>query len=109
MPIVSSKLVVRSSRAGDSDEVEPSQRITVRETEQMMKLQDVTLKAMAKKLTWIKVTEIAEMSVRNMPRMRRRYQEFGYTRLFDQRQGMRSVLRIPVETAERVLELNREH
>jgi len=31
-----------------------------------MKLQDVILKAMAKKLTWIEAAEIAGMSVRNM-------------------------------------------
>ena len=35
-----------------------------------MKLQDVILKAMAKKLTWIEAAEIAGMSVRNMQRMR---------------------------------------
>jgi hypothetical protein len=41
----------------------------------MMKLQDVILKAMAKKLTWIQAAEIAGMSVRNMQRMRQRHQE----------------------------------
>lgn len=48
------------------------------------------------------------MSVRNMQRMRERYREFGYTGLFDQRRGKRSVLRIAMETAERVLALYRE-
>ncbi len=33
-----------------------------------MKLQEVILKAMAKKLTWIEAAEIAGMSVRNMQR-----------------------------------------
>src|SRR5258705_13870008 len=59
-----------------------------RETERMMKLQDVILKAMAKKLTWIQAAEIAGMSVRNMQRMRQRYQEGGYTGLFDHRKGL---------------------
>jgi transposase len=45
-----------------------------RETERMMKLQDVILKAMAKKLTWIQAAEIAGMSVRNMQRKRQSYQ-----------------------------------
>ena len=70
-----------------------------------MKLQDVILKAMAKKISWIEAAEIAGMSVRNMRRMRQRYQEGGYTGLFDQRRGKRSIHRIPMETAEQVLEL----
>jgi hypothetical protein len=43
----------------------------------MMKLQDVILKAMARRLTWIAAAEIAGMSGRNMQRMRQRYQEHG--------------------------------
>ena len=35
-----------------------------------MKLQDVILKAMAKKISWIEAAEIAGMSVRNMQRKR---------------------------------------
>ena len=73
-----------------------------------MKLQDVILKAMAKKLTWIEAAEIAGMSVRNMQRMRQRYIEGGYTGLFDQRRGKRSIHRVPMETAEKVLALFRE-
>ena len=73
-----------------------------------MKLQDVILKAIAKRLSWIEAAEIAGMSVRHMQRLRQRYQEFGYCGLFDQRRGKRSVHRIPVETAERVLELYQE-
>jgi hypothetical protein len=55
--------------------------------ERMMKLQDVILKAMAKKLSWIEAAEIAGMSVRNMQRERQLYQEYGYTGRFDQRRG----------------------
>lgn len=73
-----------------------------------MKLQDVILKAMAKKLTWIQAAEIAGMSVRNLQRKRQSYQEFGYTGLFDQRRGKRSIHRVPMETAERVLALYQE-
>jgi transposase len=76
--------------------------------ERMMKLQDVILKALAKKLSWIEAAEIAGMSVRNMQRPRRQYQEFGYTGLFDQRRGKRSIHRVPLETAEKVLGLYRE-
>jgi hypothetical protein len=40
--------------------------------------------------------------------MRQRYQEDGYNGLFDQRRGKRSIHRIPMETAERVLALYRD-
>ena len=55
-----------------------SQRlIPARETERMMKLQDVILKAMAKKLMWMEAAEIAGMSVRNMQRKRQSYIDYG--------------------------------
>src|SRR4051812_1969101 len=74
----------------------------------MMKVQDVILKAMAKKITWIAAAEIIGVSDRTMRRMKDRYEEFGYDGLFDQRRGKRSVHRVPVKTAERVLALFRE-
>ena len=73
-----------------------------------MKLQDVILKAMAKKLTWMAAAEIAGMSVRNMQRKREAYQRCGYDGLFDQRRGKRSIHRVPMETAEKVLALYQE-
>src|SRR5882757_10464147 len=76
--------------------------------ERTMKLQDVILKAMAKKISWLEAAEIAGVTDRTMRRIRERYQEFGYTGLFDQRRGKRSVHRIPMETAEEVLRLCRE-
>ena len=79
-----------------------------RETERMMKLQDVILKAMAKKLTWIEAAEIAGMSVRNMQRKRQAYVDYGYTGLFDKRRGKISYHRVPMATAERVLALYRD-
>src|SRR5689334_2132242 len=71
----------------------------------MMKLQDVILKAMAKKLTWIEAAEIAGMSVRNMQRKRQAYVDYGYTGLADHRCGKMSYHRIPMATAEKVLSL----
>jgi transposase len=88
--------------------VEPNQAISAAEVERMMKLQDVILKAMAKKISWLAAAEIAGMSDRTMRRLRQRYQEFGYTGLFDQRRGRRSIHRIPMQTAELVLGLYRE-
>ena len=79
-----------------------------RETERMMKLQDVILKAMAKKLTWIEAAEIAGMSVRSMQRKRQAYVDHGYNGLFDKRRGKISYHRVPMATAERVLALYRD-
>ncbi len=73
-----------------------------------MKLQDVLLKAMAKKISWMEAAEIAGVTDRTIRRIRDRYEEFGYTGLFDQRKGKRSIHRIPMETAEEVLRLYKE-
>lgn len=85
--------------------MEESQKIPIREMERMMKLQDVILKAMAGKLTWINAAEIAGMSVRNMQRKRQAYIDYGYTGLADHRKGKTSYHRVPMETAEKVLRL----
>jgi transposase len=73
--------------------------------ERTMKLQDVLLKAMAKKISWMEAAEIAGVTDRTMRRIRERYEEFGYTGLFDQRRGKRSIHRVPMEIAEEVLRL----
>jgi transposase len=73
-----------------------------------MKLQDVILKAIAKKITWIDAAEIAGVTDRTMRRIKQRYEQFGYTGLFDQRRGHRSIHRVPLETVEKVLALYQE-
>ncbi len=73
-----------------------------------MKLQDVILKAMAKKITWMAAAEIAGISDRTMRRIKDRYEEFGYDGLFDRRRRKPSTLRIPMKTAEQVLALYRD-
>ncbi len=73
-----------------------------------MKLQDVILKAMAKKINWLEAAEIIGVCDRTMRRMRESYQQFGYTGLMDRRRGKQSAHRVPMETAEQVLRLYRE-
>jgi len=73
-----------------------------------MKVQDVILKAMAKKISWLEAAEIIGVSDRTMRRMREGYQQFGYTGLMDRRRGKPSGQRVPMETAEEVLRLYRE-
>ena len=73
-----------------------------------MKLQDVLLKAMAKKITWMEAAEIIGVSDRTMRRWRERLQEHGYSGLGDRRKGKVSFRRVPLATVEEVLRLYRE-
>ena len=76
--------------------------------ERAMKVQDVILQAMAKKITWYQAAEIIGISDRHMRRWRERYEEGGFRGLFDRRRGKPSPKRVPVAVVERVLELYRE-
>src|SRR5689334_9836255 len=76
--------------------------------ERAMKVQEVILRAMAKKITWWQAAEIIGISDRSMRRWRERYEEFGYDGLLDRRRGKPSPKRVPVATVERVLGLYRE-
>jgi len=73
-----------------------------------MKLQDVILRAMAKRITWLDAAEIAGLSVRTITRLREKYQTFGYDGLYDQERHKRYVHRVPLSTAETVLALYQE-
>lgn len=73
-----------------------------------MKVQDVLLKAMAKKLTWWAAAEIIGVSDRTMRRWHGRLEKDGYAGLADRRKGKESAQRIPLATAEEVLRLYRE-
>jgi len=76
--------------------------------ERAMKVQDVMLQAMAKKITWWQAAEILGISDRHMRRWRERYVEEGYDGLFDRRRGKPSRRRVPVATVEKVFALYRE-
>ena len=78
------------------------------EVERMMKLQDVLLKAMAKKITWWEAAEIIGVTDRTMRRWRERLEEDGYAGLADRRKGKPSPKRIPLATVEEVLRLYQE-
>ena len=58
--------------------------------ERMMKIQEVLLRAMARKITWFQAAEILGFTDRHLRRIRERYQEFGYDGLFDRRPGQPS-------------------
>lgn len=73
--------------------------------ERAMKIQEVILRAMAKRITWWQAAEIIGISARQMRRWRQRYEERGYDGLFDRRRGKPSPKRVPLALAEEVLRL----
>jgi len=76
--------------------------------ERAMKVQEVILRAIAKKITWWQAAEIIGISDRQMRRWHERYEEFGYDGLFDRRRGQPSPKRVPLATVEQVLALYRD-
>ena len=60
-----------------------------------MKLQDVLLKAMAKKITWWEAAEIIGVTDRTMRRWRERLDAEGYSGLADRRKSRPSEKRVP--------------
>jgi len=73
-----------------------------------MKLQDVMLRAMAKRITWFQAAEILGISCRQMQRWKTRFRLEGYEGLFDRRRGIPSPKRVPLKTVEEVLRLYQE-
>jgi transposase len=73
-----------------------------------MKVQEVILRALAKKITWWQAAEIIGISDRQMRRWKERYEEFGYDGLFERRRGQPSPKRVSLTTVEQVLGLYRD-
>jgi len=76
--------------------------------ERAMKVQEIILRAIAKKITWIQAAQIIGISARQMRRWLRRYQEHGYDGLFDRRCGKPSPKRVPLAQVEQILQLYQE-
>jgi len=76
--------------------------------ERMMKVQEVILRALAKKITWWQAAEILGLSDRQMRRWHWRYREYGYDGLIDRRVGQPSPKRVPLAVVEQVFALYRE-
>ena len=87
---------------------ESGRQYSAAEMERMMKVQDVLLKAMAKKISWLAAAEIIGVTPRTMRRWRERLEEHGYSGLADRRKGKASFRRVPLKTAEQVLKLYQE-
>src|SRR6202158_5769914 len=73
--------------------------------ERAMKVHEVMLRAMAKRITWWQAAEIIGISCRQMRRWLRRYEEHGYEGLRDRRRGRVSEKRGALAQVEEVLRL----
>jgi len=76
--------------------------------ERMMKVREVILRALAKRITWWQAAEILGISDRSLRRWREHYEQHGYDGLLDRRRGKPTPKRVPVETVEKVLGLYQE-
>jgi len=73
--------------------------------ERMMKIQEIILRAMARRLKWFEAAEIIGISPRQMQRWRERYEKHGYDGLYDRRRGKPSPKQVPAGTVQKVLRL----
>jgi len=78
------------------------------EMERTMKVQEVILRALAKRISWWQAAEILGISARQMRRWKLRYEEYGYDGLYDRRRQRPSPRRVAVERVEKMLSLYRE-
>jgi Homeodomain-like domain-containing protein len=76
--------------------------------EKAMKIQEVILRAIDKKITWLQAAEIIRVSPRQLRRWRIGWEKMGYDGLFDRRLGKPSPKRVPLETVAEVLRLYQE-
>ena len=76
--------------------------------ERAMKVQEVIVRALAGKLTWLQAADILGRSPRSIRRLRWKLQRYGYDGLFDRRRRTPSPKRAPVAEVQRVLALYRD-
>ena len=76
--------------------------------ERAMKVQEVILRALSGRLTWLQAADILGRSPRSIRRLRLMYQRYGYEGLFDRRRQTPSPKRAPVAEVERMLRLYRD-
>ena len=84
------------------------EQIPLAELERTMKMQEVILRAMAKKITWWEAAEILGISNRTMRRWKWNYEHQGFKGLLDGRKGKPSWKRVPAGETERILGLYRD-
>src|SRR5437016_14403093 len=76
--------------------------------ERAMKIQEVILRAIDGKLTWLQAADILGRSPRSIRRLRLKFERYGYDGLFDRRRQTPSPKRAPVAEVQRLLALYRD-
>jgi len=84
------------------------EQIPAGEAERAMKVQEVILRAMARKITWWEAAEILGVSPRTMRRWKYGYEKHGFRALFDKRKGKPNWKKAPAVEVEQVLALYRD-
>ncbi len=76
--------------------------------ERAMKVEEVIVRALAGKLTWLQAADILGRTPRSIRRLRWKFDHHGYDGLFDRRRQTPSPKRAPVADVQRVLALYRD-
>jgi transposase len=76
--------------------------------ERAMTREEVILRAMSGKISWLDAADILRMSPRSIRRWKWRYEHRGFDGLYDRRRQRPSPRRVPMAEAEKVLRLYRE-
>src|SRR5215471_15113137 len=84
------------------------EQIPATEAERTMKVQEVILRTMAKKINWWQAAEILGISNRTMRQWKWKYENEGFKGLLDGRRGKPSWKRVPPGETERILALYRD-
>jgi transposase len=84
------------------------EQIPEAEVERLMRVREVMLQAMSKKITWWQAAEILGVSVRTMRRWKWQYEQHGFRGIRDKRKGKPSGRKVPMEEVNQVLVLYRE-
>jgi transposase len=75
--------------------------------ERAMKVQEVILRALSGRQSWLQVADVLGVSARTVRRLRWRYEHYGYDGLFDRRRQRPSPRRAPLAEVQRIVQLYR--
>jgi len=85
------------------------EQIPAAEMERLMRVREVMLQAISKKITWWQAAEILGVSPRTMRRWKWQYDQYGFRGIRDKRKGKPNWRKAPMVEVEQVLTLYREH